>query len=159
VSAPHEVIERALADALRYLNRRERTVAEIRRHLRAHGTADEAIEAVVERLAEQGYLDDARYARLFAEDKRSLEQWGSERIRQALLERGVDRELVERAVSDRPWPGELEQALSLLKRRFAVAPLERRERDRALGLLLRRGYDPELALDALAAYGRESSSQ
>ena len=36
------------------------------------------------------------------------------------------------------------------------APHDRRERDRALGVMLRKGYDPELALDALAAYVRHA---
>ena len=46
-------------------------------------------------LAEQGYLDDERFARLFAEDKRGLEQWGAERISQGLVARGIDRELID----------------------------------------------------------------
>jgi SOS response regulatory protein OraA/RecX len=40
-------------------------------------------------------------------------------------------------------------ALELLRRRFPAPPTTRPERDRALGALLRRGYAPELALDAL----------
>jgi hypothetical protein len=35
-----------------------------------------------------------------------------------------------------------------------VAPADRRERERALGVLLRKGYESELALDALHAYAR-----
>ncbi len=36
-----------------------------------------------------------------------------------------------------------------------MPPRERRDRDRALGMLIRKGYDSELALDALAAHVRE----
>ncbi len=99
-------------------------------------------------------LDDRRYARLFSQDKRELEQWGSDRIRRALIDRGIDRELVDDALAEVPPEAELDRALALLRRRFAQPPTERRERDRALGILLRKGYDSDLALDALAAYGR-----
>ena len=34
------------------------------------------------------------------------------------------------------------------------SPADRRERERALGVLLRKGYESELALDALSAYAR-----
>jgi regulatory protein len=42
----------------------------------------------------------------------------------------------------------------VLRQRFPSPPRDRRERERALGILLRKGYDIELALDALAAYDR-----
>ncbi len=45
-----------------------------------------------------GHLDDARFARLFAQDKRELEDWGRDRIARALLRRGLESELVEDAL-------------------------------------------------------------
>jgi regulatory protein len=148
-------LDRALELAYRYLDRRERTVGEVRRRLQAKGIdpslADEAIAA----LTEQGVLDDARFARLFAQDKRELERWGAERIRRGLLSRGVDPELITEALGDLTAASELDRALDLLHGRFPSPPRERRARDRALGALIRKGYDPEVALDALAAYGRD----
>jgi regulatory protein len=140
-----------VALAFRHLNRRERTVSEMRAHLLDRGVGIEATEEVIEELCRQGYLDDARYARVFAQDKRELEQWGSKRIRQALLARGIDRELIEGALGEDQ--GELGRALALLRRRFPGRPRDRRERERALGMLLRKGYDAELALDALRQVG------
>ena len=49
---------------------------------------------------------------------------------------------------------ELDRALAVLRRRFPDPPHDRRERNRALGLLLRKGYDSDLALDALSAHAR-----
>ncbi len=147
-------LEQALSVAYRYLNRRERTVAEMRRHLARAAPDERTVEAAIAVLAEQGYLDDSRFARLFAEDKRELEQWGRERIERTLLERGIDRELIGQALAGTDEEPELERALGLLRRRFPSPPRDRRERDRALGVLLRKGYDSELALDALTAYAR-----
>jgi SOS response regulatory protein OraA/RecX len=42
----------------------------------------------------------------------------------------------------------------VLDKRLRRAPCDRRERDRALGVLLRKGYDPEIALQALAQFAR-----
>jgi regulatory protein len=52
---------------------------------------------------------------------------------------------------------ELDRALGLLRRRFSIPPRDRRERDRALGVLIRKGYDPDLALDAITAYARDTA--
>ena len=157
--APDAHVQDAVRVALCYLNRRDRTVSETWRHL-AHRDFDAgAIQGAVGGLAADGYLDDARYARLFAEDKRNLDRWGAGRIRRALLERGIDPELVEATLAAHEGGDEeLRQAVLLLRRRFPSPPTTRRDRDRALGLLLRRGYDDELALQALTAYGAERSS-
>ena len=152
-------IERALALAYRYLGRRERTERELREHLQAKGIADAIAADAVSELSELGYVDDARYARLFAEDKRGLEGWGSERIARALRERGLERELIESAVGGQDREEELEQALELLRRRCPEPPVERRERDRALGILLRKGYESELALEAMQLHAADAGSE
>jgi regulatory protein len=149
-----ERLERAFQIAFPYLNQRERTESEVRHRLASEGIAGPALEQAIAGLIEQGLIDDARYARLFTEDKRELEGWGSDRIRRTLLERGVERDAIERALGegDGDRGTELERALALLRRRFPRPPRERRERDRALGVLLRKGYDSELAVEALGAY-------
>lgn len=149
-----ERLEHALGLAYHYLNRRDRTVSEVRRHLGGRGVATTTVDATITTLAEQGYLDDERFARLYAEDKRGLEQWGAERISQGLVARGIDRELIDEVLGSGGGETELDRALELLERRFPVPPRDRRERDRALGMLLRKGFDTELALDALRAYAR-----
>lgn len=137
-----------------YLNRCDRTVAEVRRHLRSKGVEADATERSIEVLREQGYLDDARYVRLFARDKRELEHWGRERVAATLVRRGIERELIDEVLSEEPPQEEFARALSLLRRRFPSPPVDRRERDRALGVLLRKGYDHELAVEVLNAHTR-----
>ena len=105
-----------------------------------------------------GYLDDARYARVFAEDRRALDAWGPERIERRLLELGVDREHVAAAIGERDGADELEAALELLRRRVRAIPSSERERDRALGMLVRKGYDLELAYDAVRAFERAGAA-
>lgn len=156
-----ERVQRALELANAYLNRRDRTVVEVRRQLERRGIAVEPADAAIEVLVEQGYLNDARFAQLFASDKRELQQWGNERIRRGLLDHGIERDVAERALDadgdDDAEYGEteLERAVALLRRRFPAPPVDARERRRALGLLLRKGYESELAYDAVAAHARD----
>ncbi|HWD75222.1 MAG TPA: RecX family transcriptional regulator [Solirubrobacteraceae bacterium] len=154
-----EHLQRALDSAYALINRRDRTVSEVRAQLERKGVAEHLCEAAVQTLSAQGLLDDQRFARLFVSDKRELEQWGNERIRRGLLARGIERELADAALTqagahDDDEESELDRALALLRRRFPHPPEDRRERERALGVLLRKGYESELALDALAAHAR-----
>jgi regulatory protein len=150
--------ERALELALRHLSRRDRTEAELRRHLAGKDVAEAEADAAVAELARVGYLDDARYARTFAEDRRALDGWGTERIERRLLERGVAPELVAAAIETRDGAGELAAAIELLRRRFADVPADDRERERALRMLVRKGYDLELAYEAVHAFERAGAT-
>jgi regulatory protein len=149
-------VQRGLALAYRYLNRRDRTEAEVRAHLEGKGIAAGDAEQAISVLRDQGIVDDSRYARLLAEDKRNLEGWGSERIRRTLSGRGIDRELIEEALAgNEATMTEIDRAVAVLGRRFPTPPRERRERDRALAVLLRKGYDVDLALDAVMRHGSD----
>ncbi|HTP22529.1 MAG TPA: regulatory protein RecX [Solirubrobacteraceae bacterium] len=148
-------LERALAIAYRYLNQRERTRAEMRAHLGGKGIDSPDVERSVQALVEDGHLDDARFARLFVQDKRELDGWGADRIRRALLARGVGRAVIDDALAaheQRSDGGEFDRALAILQRRFPTPAGDRRERERALGVLLRKGYDTDLALEAINAH-------
>jgi regulatory protein len=147
-------LEHALALAYRQLERRDRSEAQLRRHLAGRELPDATIDAAIAELARIGHVDDARFARVFAEDRRALDGWGRERIERALLAAGVDAELVAAAIGVRDAGEELDAAVGLLRRRCREVPATERERERALGILVRKGYDLELAYDAVRAFER-----
>ena len=144
---------RAFDLAGRALSVRDRSVAELRSYLEGKRVEPDAIDAVVEELSESGVLDDARYAERFTEDRRELNGWGPERIGMDLSRRGVPAELIEPALAARSREDELEAARNLLAERFASLP-DDRARNRAWQLLVRRGFDAELAYEAVRAQAR-----
>lgn len=135
--------------AWRSLNRRDRTESELRRALADKRVESGLIDRVLGELREGGYVDDAQYAQRFAEDRRRLDAWGADRIERRLRALGVDAEHIAAALDARDAEEELEAALAVLARRFPEAIRTPRERDRALGTLVRKGYDSELAYDAV----------
>lgn len=147
--------QRAMDLAFRYLARRDRTVVEVQRHLEGKGVEPDEIEYAVGELLAQGYLDDARYARVYAEDRRALDGWGPDRIARRLAQAGVGRDDVAAALAGRGPEQELEAAVELLRTKLRVPPHDDRGRDRALGLLVRRGFELEMAYDAVRAFARD----
>lgn len=148
--------QRAVDLAYRALAYRERTVVELRTYLEGKRVEPDAIEHAIEDLTAAGFLDDARFAERFAADKRSLSQWGRERIEQDLRRRGVSEPTVEEVVGSLHRDDELTTALALLADKVPVPPTDDRGRDRAWRMLVRKGYEPELAYDAVRAHGRRS---
>ena len=130
---------------------RDRSVAELRKYLEGKRVEPERIDEVVGELERTHVLDDARYAERFTEDRRSLSGWGPERIEQDLARRGIPPDLIEAALAHRSRDDELAAAQSVLTERFAALE-DDRARNRAWQLLVRRGFDSELAYDAVRSH-------
>lgn len=141
--------------ALKALGYKERSEAELRSWLGERGVEEGEIEEVIALLGEAGAIDDASFARRYADDKRLLAGWGPDRIARALEGRGVPREHIEAALGGEDQSAQLERATALLIGRGVSCETER-ERERALGLLVRRGYPLELAYEAVGAAEREA---
>jgi regulatory protein len=141
--------------ALRALSYKERTESELRTWLAEREVAEVEIEEVIALLMEAGAIDDASFARRYADDKRTLAGWGPDRITAALEGRSVAREHIEAALDGEDSEMQLERAVNLLGDR-GMACADERERDRALGLLVRRGYPLELAYEAVRTVERPS---
>jgi regulatory protein len=135
------------------LGRKERSTAELGAWLKARGVAEEEADGAIARLSDLGELDDARFARRFAEDKRELAGWGAERIREALLARGLPSEDIEAALAPDSEPDQVERATELLVRRGRPLDSEG-ARASALGYLTRKGYTYEIAHEAIRARSR-----
>jgi regulatory protein len=146
---PADAFERAVGA----LGQRERTTAELEAWLVDRGYSAAEIATAIERLTAIGELDDERFARRYAEDKRELAGWGAERIRESLIARGVEPEHIEVAMAADEEPDQVVRAAALLARR--ASPVDSDSgRARALGYLTRKGYTYEVAHEAIRAYER-----
>jgi regulatory protein len=126
----------------------------MRRYLEGKRVEPTTIEEALAGLHAQGYLDDARYARRFADDKRDLDHWGAERIERRLATLGIEPDVLESTLGAPDRDAELAAALEILRRRFPGLADDPRDRRRALGVLVRKGYEIELAGDAIRVHAR-----
>lgn len=122
-------------------------------HLKKRGASHGDAERAVAALAAEGLLDDERFARALATEKRESSGWGAERIEGELVRRGVIPEIAARTVT-RSHEAELEAAVRLLERRYHEPLADDRARTRALGFLVRKGYQLELGYEAIRAHGK-----
>jgi regulatory protein len=140
----------AMGRALNLLGYRARSEAEIRERLGRYGYAGETIEAVVVRLGELGYLDDAEFARLKAREK--ARRYGPRRVSAELRKSGVGEELA-REVLEEEFAGcsEVGEARSAAARRYNGRGSDAEAR-RVYGFLVRRGYSAEVCAQVAREY-------
>lgn len=129
------------------LARRMRTVAELKRLMRARveDAASEygqtLIELVIRRLKDQGYLNDAQYAAYFSSLRRDNQKFGKMRVVTELKTRGVHGVVIEKAVED-AYGGipEEKQARAYLRKKRLEKPKDRKEAARVFRQLARGGF-------------------
>lgn len=147
-------MQEALERAFRFIAKRERTVSQVSARLERDGISQKVISEVVAQMVSDGYLSDQRFAALYAEDRRAIDGWGNERIITNLREAGISAEIIESVVGSRDHADQVGDAIRVLDQRIGAKPSDERERERALGMLARRGYSLEIAYDAVRAFER-----
>ena len=91
------------------LARRMRTVAELKRLMRARVEDSESeygrtlVELVIRRLKDQGYLNDSQYAASYSSLRRDNQKFGRMRVVTELKSRGVHGDVIGKAV-DKAFP-------------------------------------------------------
>jgi regulatory protein len=141
--------------AARFLATRPRTRWELQRRMRRAAISDELTAQTLDRLAALGYVDDAGFARWWAEQRDRHSPRGRRLVEAELRQHGVPREVLEElrgaelaepALDHEGLPtSEAERAAVALAGHLRGRPLptERKARQRVGMYLVRRGFDPE----------------
>jgi regulatory protein len=156
---PGDPEEVARIVALRMLDRRAYTRAELETALRKKGVPDDAAERVLNRFAELGLVDDAALADGFALALHQERGLAGRAVALKLRRRGVAEDTVRAAVDRIDGDSERDAAQRLARRRLRSLgglPTQVQAR-RLVGLLARKGYSPGLAHDVVREALRESA--
>jgi len=92
-------LTRAKDAAYRYLTYRPRSRAEVETRLREKGFDEAVINVAISALIRLGYLNDEKFARLWAENRVRLRAFGRRRIERELREKGIDSSIVLQALA------------------------------------------------------------
>lgn len=152
--------------ALRFLEVRPRSIAEVRRRLALAGYPEALITSAVARLVDLGMLDDTEFARLWVESRDRAHPRGERALRRELAVKGIASSTVDAILAGRAsqHPGSAEgadaaAAARLLQRHGAALARvgdPRVRRQRAYALLARHGFDSDIARSLAARVPDES---
>ena len=108
------------------------------------------MEAVVSRLKDQRYLNDAQYASAYSSYRRDNEKFGRLRVVSELKSRGVQGEVIEKAVSGAyAEVNEEELARDFLRRKRLQKPANQKQAARVFRAMARAGFTPKLIVAIL----------
>lgn len=117
----------------------------------AWGLPVEQTKRLVQRLVEEDFINENRYARAFAHDKTLYNGWGRMKTRQALAHQGICRADIEEALAEIDEEAYLQQLKHALKQKAASvrASSSYERRQKLARFALGRGYEASLVWDLL----------
>lgn len=132
--------------ALSFLSRRFHSEKELLLKLKSKLYDERLIKIVLSDLKGKGFIDDRIFAQHFVEEKLSKKRWGKNKIKAALLNKGVNRSIIDEAVSSyEDDKSEFDLAYSLAEKK--IIQLQKRNIDtnkyqqKISTFLISRGFD------------------
>lgn len=78
----------------RYCAYQDRCTQEVLTKLRSLQVEEKEAQQILRLLKNDGFVDDERYAQSYIRGKVGLKQWGKQKIRMSLLQKGIPKELI-----------------------------------------------------------------
>jgi regulatory protein len=147
--------------AVLYLGNRPRSVAEIRRHLHSKRYDDEAIDAAIDKLRAQRYVDDLDFAKYWVEQRSRFRPKGDRALVSELSNKGVSRETIDVALGEMPAESETDRARRAIARHLMRwESLEAHERKRKIhAFLAQRGFGYDVIDEVIARPSAEADAE
>ncbi len=147
-------VKEAVRRGIQYIGYRQRTKREVADRLERLEYTPDQIKAALDALEAMGLLDDMRYAETFVDTRQS--RYGRRRLRLELKARGISDAIADRALDDGFDESKAyETALAFGRKKYAqcdgLSP--RKAVARIQGLLLRKGYSPDVVYRVVKVLG------
>lgn len=143
--------EEALLKASLWCSRQERSQQELREKLREWGQGSGASEQIIAQMVEQGFINEERFARIYAGGKFRILGWGPRRIREGLQYKQVSAYCIDRAIAQFSESDLIAKLRGLLKKKApAYAGVDPRQQLHKLAQwAISRGYEPAMVWELL----------
>jgi len=138
--------------AFKLLSYRPRSIEEIRDRLKKKDYSSRVISEVVKDLKRLKFLNDKEFARMWVENRIRTRPMGRYRLYQELIQKGIDRELIEKTLSNYREEEEIKLARELAQRKLKRSYRNLNQvttKRRLYGFLQRRGFSYDTIQEAI----------
>jgi regulatory protein len=134
-----------------YCAYQERCIADVRKKLSEWKVKTEAANKIIHQLQQEDYINEERYARVFAGGKFRIKKWGRKKIIASLRAKGIAEHHISIGLEEISEDDYLQALRSLIekKRKSIKDPHSRTARNKLINYILSCGYESHLVFDNL----------
>lgn len=144
--------QQALLKIQRFCAYQERCHYEVKQKLYSYGLYTSAVEEIIVNLIEHDYLNEERFARVYAGGKFRMKKWGRIKITYALKQKGVSAANIKVGLKELEESAYAATLSKLLHEKWQSLTGENNimKRAKTQAYLLQKGYENNLILEALS---------
>jgi regulatory protein len=151
---------KAYAKAIRMVGRRPHSAQEIKQKLKEQGFEADIINSILETMQQQNYINDSEFAKVLTENRIYSQRKGRNYIRQELMQKGVDRQLIQGTMDSINPEDEFQGALHLAKKKWEQGSGSVQDRRRkTTAFLMRRGFTGSVVQQIMKELTAHSSDE
>lgn len=149
---PPEAAYQKLTD---YCSRQERSRSDVMKKLYAFGIVKDVADQIILRLEKENYLNEERYAQLYAGGKSRIKKWGKRKIEFELSRKGVPSSFIENGIELIEDNIYLENLRNLLEKKWKASkePDLFKRKQKVMAYLGQKGYEMELVIKEFERFG------
>ena len=148
-------METALDKMPRLCSRRDYCVSDIRAKLMKELDGDvQKVETAINKLKDEKYVDDLRYATAYARDKASISGWGATKIRYMLSAKGVEKDVISEALNEVDEAKASSRLEKLLENKYKSLKDDPQWKIKLLRFALGRGYSYDEVNDQIHRFAQ-----
>ena len=137
-----------LRDIMQYCAKAEHCTQDVVTKLKAWEVDEIEIDTILEKLQQENFLNDARYAKAYINDKWKLDGWGKKKIRHQLFLKNIDEKFIEgplASIDAEEYKAELDE--QLLKKEREWTSLDQQQLlTKLFNFGVSRGFEEELIM-------------
>lgn len=147
--------EQALQKIKHYCGYQERCHAEVKSKLYSFGLWKKDVESIVSQLIEENYLNEERFAQMFAGGHFRLKQWGRVKIKHELKQKMVSEYCIKKGLKEIDEADYRKTILKLFEKKWKALKGEKNifiKKTKATNYLLQKGYESALINEVVSSY-------
>jgi regulatory protein len=133
--------------SLRYLALRPRSSKEISDYLIRKGFGEEQVQAAIESLTEQNYLNDTDFAQMWVRNRLKLNARSKSVLRLELIKKGIEKDAIEHVLAEVTPEEFLDSLKELINKKRHLSKYQ--DDEKLVQYLVRKGYNYGLVKQAL----------
>ena len=134
-----------------YCSYQERCIHEVEEKLKDWAVQKKLIPFIINELQKEGYLNEERFAKVFAGGKFRINKWGRQKIEFALKLKGIRQEMIQKGIAEIDKEDYLRLLRDLMKKKYEEIKTDNEVniREKIIAFIQGKGYEIELILNEL----------
>ncbi len=144
--------EQAFQKIKHYCGYQERSHAEVKEKLYSYGLWKNDVEQLIAQLIEEDYLNEERFARVFAGGKFRMKQWGKVKIKYELKQKNISEYNIKKALKEIDDEDYLNVFNKIFENKLSSLNSEKNlftKKRKVLDYLLQKGFERDLIMEKL----------